>query len=1290
MSERQPDSEKLKTGTFQAELERALRISKEKVAEQAAKPVQEAQAEILRESMDAVVPAPLVNPDSAKTGFNLDAEIEKIQAARKARREAQADKKRSPEPVTDNHDLVQQAGSNSEESLSERFDLVQPQNTAPKILNESEIDALLNEKASEPTRQEMLDFLNDFPGHTQEEKDVFQLMNDEQVEGVYSSTKAILDLRSEFLQPTSEQLASVEESDGVQTQSSSEHVDLASSIDQSAESHPEPIIEPSNDLLPVQEAEVMTEPVNIPDTGVEEQIEIGKLEPATSTVSNPETQRLIERVEKAIADSKKPRITFANPNDPELRKLMLERLKSESESPEWAEVGKLQTKIERAHGIQITLGSTTPDRHIIALNSLEEALKRLNPKHVEGKSFVVGKDGEIHDKNLIIVDPDVDASVMVVSLSNALNPAPWKRLEEESKTKPKVLEGLDAQYRVPSDQVVATEWLDLPLRASEAKGNPEPVVDLIQPEINIGVDKIEPPGVDPNTIEVPKPEFERNTIVTVKTDKIPVGDSFTVKTSEHTYKLERREDGLYISGDPAVCPEPVKCLIDPIVRRDNPFRYRLEGGTDLRAYYSASVEKIKADKYPDSEPVVEAPEVKPEPEVPPLNPDELKEKLDVARKAYVVAKRKHDDFNALRTLRDSVGINLKGKAQDDAEKSLVDAKAEYEKARIEFLGADIERHLTERRALVSSHLDEYRDLRSTTERLEKGLEKIDKAWKFLGTLNVYDRFGATTENRATKAILKSGLSARTAISLLMLGGGIAAGAGTAVGASAFAGRRMLSGISTTFGIRDMMERVRAHRGSKEFTAEQIAQMTNLNDVQGRIAQLESRAFSKGINLSDIEQLPEYALLASRHKELLEARIAGLSDDAEKSQFLENRAAFSEIDLINAKKKEQGGRRGSLVAGLVAGAVVGGGGVNKALSYFSDGQSLGTKFRNLTNGAREELTHSGKSTGAYLEYKNNEAIVHAGNRGLEGSLQDLKAAEPETYTGMMKWIRGHYQDIQSSDNALIHKIVSEVAEKNGYTVDGVENDLSQVDAASLKLKQLPNGEFTVELDKKSVDLVGEEPVVKEQLNTDVPKLTEDPRREENFEVINKTPETPPTPPVDEFTVINNVETLKPVEEIKVIDKPNSEVKIGPESIEPEKLDFEQLKPTESDATEEVSSEAAAITKNLEVEKALQEVQDIPKTSDALEKLLGKDFKKFRADVYDFDGRRLNKIQTETAGSFSEFFTSSQTSPQHKKGYKRLYNSLEALLNRSSEEQKQVIFKGTIREMLMRLATERLKR
>ena len=44
-------------------------------------------------------------------------------------------------------------------------------------------------------------------------------------------------------------------------------------------------------------------------------------------------------------------------------------------------------------------------------------------------------------------------------------------------------------------------------------------------------------------------------------EKLPVGKNLSIETQNHTYTLEKRDDGLYLSGNPKLCPKPRKVSV---------------------------------------------------------------------------------------------------------------------------------------------------------------------------------------------------------------------------------------------------------------------------------------------------------------------------------------------------------------------------------------------------------------------------------------------------------------------------------------------------------------------------------------------------------------------------------------------------------------------------------------------------------------------------------------------------------------------------------------------------------
>lgn len=64
--------------------------------------------------------------------------------------------------------------------------------------------------------------------------------------------------------------------------------------------------------------------------------------------------------------------------------------------------------------------------------------------------------------------------------------------------------------------------------------------------------------------QVPTLDKFREMVENVKglpVEDILVGQKVEIRTQNHTYLLERREDGFYISGNPEIFPEPTKVII---------------------------------------------------------------------------------------------------------------------------------------------------------------------------------------------------------------------------------------------------------------------------------------------------------------------------------------------------------------------------------------------------------------------------------------------------------------------------------------------------------------------------------------------------------------------------------------------------------------------------------------------------------------------------------------------------------------------------------------------------------
>ena len=247
----------------------------------------------------------------------------------------------------------------------------------------------------------------------------------------------------------------------------------------------------------------------------------------------------------------------------------------------------------------------------------------------------------------------------------------------------------------------------------------------------------------------------------------------------------------------------------------------------------------------EAPPVVE-PEQIGVPETPPTTVD-LKEKMEVARIKYVQAKKSLDSYGAFKKLAnyteqkthkikvlEALRNHLPQETKDEVESALKEIEIEYEKARAEYVGANIERHMTEKLELLQSHQAEFakpsRDI----------VEKINKYWDYLGDVNLL-KFKSIDkiQNRAARFVLKS-FNARNAIYGVL----IYSGSYTTVAT--------YRAISSTMGARGLAEYFRNAKNEKTVTKDQIAGF-DLEQVENELGRLKAQMMFNPRNTDSISK-----------------------------------------------------------------------------------------------------------------------------------------------------------------------------------------------------------------------------------------------------------------------------------------------------------------------------------------------------------------------------------------------------------------------------------------------------
>ena len=80
-----------------------------------------------------------------------------------------------------------------------------------------------------------------------------------------------------------------------------------------------------------------------------------------------------------------------------------------------------------------------------------------------------------------------------------------------------------------------------------------------------------------------------------------------------------------------------------------------------------------------------------------------------------------------------------------------------------------------------------------------------------------------------------------------------------------------------------------------------------------------------------------------------------------------------------------------------------------------------------------IVHNGKDSGAWLETKADGSVsIHAGTRGIEGAMLDLKTTDPERYKNLIEKLQEYKSDTPGADNshgALVHRFAQKFQEEH---------------------------------------------------------------------------------------------------------------------------------------------------------------------------------------------------------------------------------------------------------------------
>gem|GEM_PF-4561958 len=651
----------------------------------------------------------------------------------------------------------------------------------------------------------------------------------------------------------------------------------------------------------------------------------------------------------------------------------------------------------------------------------------------------------------------------------------------------------------------------------------------------------------------------------------------------------------------------------------------------------------------------------------PATEQELKELLELARIRYSQAKLSSSRFEGIRDVSMKAGYK-------EAQRELDAAEDEYRKANAEFVGSDSLKYTQEKIELTRSHLMEMGKLNPDWS------TKIGNAVKAMQEMSVYnymkkEGYQWVDANKLVRFGTKV-LNVKTLVSVGLVAGGfgLAKVGMTGISLGVAVARSGLSGASAMVGTRAYLESWRKSWADKELTEVEISSLNDLDSVENRIADLEKNAFFHGGSFEDIIALPEYALLRARQDELY----SKYSEPAQRAQVMESRLLDAQQMRDVRIDKERSGRKFTKGAGVVVGAAMSG----FAFYNYLKSPPINPEF-GADDPAEIELKKAPESTlapapdavraggaGSRLEEISNEASevkakldqayakgapvaemgageIDVTSRGVEGTLLDLKANDPNRYKGMMAWLHGKYSGMESSDGSLVHRAVLEMAGKDGYTVDGGGADLSAIDSA--KIRFAADGSFS--MDKSSIDFSGSVDAA-DSADAVTRKLAGVKFSSEAASSVTDAAETAP----------------------------------DPAGIKPETLDLDKRMPTQYDGLKE------AVGSNMDQRRFTELYESVKgrQMGAALRGYMKREYKPFVEKFLHATGPDLNRIQKMSVKEFLGQNVSTQSPPNFTERYKGLFEASSKYLADATSAQRSAMQSESMRKFLIRMAQDHLER
>lgn len=391
------------------------------------------------------------------------------------------------------------------------------------------------------------------------------------------------------------------------------------------------------------------------------------------------------------------------------------------------------------------------------------------------------------------------------------------------------------------------------------------------------------------------------------------------------------------------------------------------------------------------------------------------------------------------------------------------------------------------------------------------------------------------------------------------------------------------------------------------------------ELEQALGVLESRAVLAGKSIKDLEQEDEL------YREVLGLWRAELQQKAERKEatkpdeiesFLQNQLNRADENLQRELKTEKEKGTAGKALGVLVGSAVGSGFLARVLGYktalreagvgklrpeevgvkkpevgIKRPEELGIKKSEIEIKKPEEIGVKRPEVEVKrpeVEVKGEQMIVHAGRRGIEGALLDLKDAEPEKYQKMLRWLEENYSSKAPGGNTpdkLIHRFMLDYADEHEFTIGGGGQDLNRIFGAEIGVS--PQGEVNI-----------------------------DPGKLEFMRVAKEGIPSPVKPSLKEFI---SPEAKPPISEMKI----GAPLELTPEQLGKTAQIPEMFKYQPPESPLPPAGEAV-------------DLSTFTKTSDALIAVLGEKYPEFINGVLRISPEHLNEIQNKTLAEFLDYY------------------------------------------------------